>query len=99
MMAKGKKMHIVQPSISKHMGWKKSVFVRACVHTYAHIKSQKEECGKKMLKTKKIKKILLYIKCMTNKNLLYSTGNSTQYSVMAYMGKESKKKKSGYMHN
>ena len=52
-----------------------------------------------MLKTKKIKKILLYIKCMTNKNLLYSTGNSTQYSVMAYMGKESKKKKSGYMHN
>ena len=23
--------------------------------------------------------------------LLYSTGNSTQYSVMAYMGKESKK--------
>ena len=34
---------------------------------------------------------LLYIKQMTNKNLLYSTGNSTQYSVMAYMGKESKK--------
>ena len=26
----------------------------------------------------------------TNKNLLYSTGNSIQYSVMAYMGKESK---------
>ena len=24
-------------------------------------------------------------------NLLYSTGNSTQYSVMTYMGKESKK--------
>ena len=24
-------------------------------------------------------------------DLLYSTGNSTQYSVMAYMGKESKK--------
>ena len=30
--------------------------------------------------------------------LLYSTGNSTQYSVMAYMGNESKKK-SGYMYN
>ena len=30
---------------------------------------------------------LLYIKC---KDLLYSTGNSTQYSVMSYMGKESK---------
>ena len=28
---------------------------------------------------------------MTNKDLLYSTGNSTQYSVMPNMGKESKK--------
>ena len=28
---------------------------------------------------------------MTNKDLLYSTGNSAQYSVMAYMEKESKK--------
>ena len=35
---------------------------------------------------------LLYIKEITNKDLLYSTGNSTQYSVMAYMGKESKKR-------
>ena len=34
---------------------------------------------------------LLYIKQITNKDLLYSTGKSTQYSVMAYMGKESKK--------
>ena len=34
---------------------------------------------------------VLYIKQITNKDLLYSTGNSTQYSVMAYMGKESKK--------
>ena len=34
---------------------------------------------------------LLYIKYITNKDLLYSTGNSTQYSVVAYMGKESKK--------
>ena len=34
---------------------------------------------------------LLHIKQITNKNLLYSTGNSTQYSVMTYMGKESKK--------
>ena len=33
---------------------------------------------------------LLYIKQITNKHLLYSTGNSTQYSVMTYMGKESK---------
>ena len=34
---------------------------------------------------------LLYTKQITNKDLLYSTGNSTQYSVMAYMRKESKK--------
>ena len=34
---------------------------------------------------------LLYIKQITNKDLLYSTGNSMQYSVLAYMGKESKK--------
>ena len=32
---------------------------------------------------------------ITNKDLLYSTGNITQYSVLAYMGKESKK--SGHM--
>ena len=30
--------------------------------------------------------ILLYMRQITNKNLLYSTGNSTQYSVMIYMG-------------
>ena len=36
---------------------------------------------------------LLYIKQITNKDLLYSTGNYTQDFVMAYiyMGKESKK--------
>ena len=33
---------------------------------------------------------LLYIKQITNKDLLYSTRNSTQYSVTTYMGKESK---------
>ena len=31
---------------------------------------------------------LLYIKQITKKDLLYSTGNSTQYSVITYMGKE-----------
>ena len=31
---------------------------------------------------------LLYIKQITNKDLLQSTGNSTQLSVMAYTGKE-----------
>ena len=34
---------------------------------------------------------LMFIKQITNKNLLYSPGNSTRYSVMTYMGKESKK--------
>ena len=28
---------------------------------------------------------------MVNRDLLYSTGNSTQYAVIAYMGKESEK--------
>ena len=34
---------------------------------------------------------LLYIKYITNMDVLYSTRNSTQYSVMTYMGIESKK--------
>ena len=34
---------------------------------------------------------LLYIKYIINKDLLYRTGNSTQYSVITYMGKESEK--------
>ena len=38
---------------------------------------------------------LLYMKWVTNKDLLYSTGNSTHYSVMTYIRKESKK--SGYV--
>ena len=36
------------------------------------------------------------MKQITNKGLLDSTGNSTQYSVMIYMGKASKK--TGYMY-
>ena len=35
----------------------------------------------------------LYVNQITNKNLLYSTGNSAQYSVMDYMEKESKKER------
>ena len=34
---------------------------------------------------------LLYMELMVNRDLLYSTGNSTQYSVITYIGKESKK--------
>ena len=36
---------------------------------------------------------LLYIKYVTNGDLLYSTGNSSPYSVMTYMGKKSKKER------
>ena len=42
---------------------------------------------------------LLYTKQITNKDLLYSLGYSTQYSVMVYMGKEwSIWEKSGYTY-
>ena len=34
---------------------------------------------------------LLCIRQIMNKDLLYSKGNSTQYSVITYMKKESKK--------
>ena len=32
---------------------------------------------------------LRYMEQLANRNLLYSTGNSTQYSVIIYVGKES----------
>ena len=34
---------------------------------------------------------LLYLEWMISKDLLYSIGKSTQYSVVTYMGKESEK--------
>ena len=34
---------------------------------------------------------LLYKECRVNGNLLYSTGNSTQYSVITYLGRECEK--------
>ena len=34
---------------------------------------------------------LIYTKQVTNNDLLYGSGNFTQYSVIVYMGKESKK--------
>ena len=37
------------------------------------------------------KYMLLYIKQITNKDLVYSTENETQWSVMAIKGEESKK--------
>ena len=36
--------------------------------------------------------ILLYVKQISNKDLLYSTGNYIQYLVITYNGKESEKK-------
>ena len=41
---------------------------------------------------------LLYIKEITSKDILYSTENSTQYYVMALLGKESKKKEWIYVY-
>ena len=38
---------------------------------------------------------LLYIKQITNKNLVYSTRNSTQHSVMTYVAIKSKER--GYI--
>ena len=35
---------------------------------------------------------VLYVKQIANKDLLYSTGNSTQFSAMIYMEKKSEKK-------
>ena len=42
---------------------------------------------------------LLYIKQITNKDLLYSTGNYTQYFGITYKAKESKKNRYICMHN
>ena len=36
--------------------------------------------------------LYIYVKQITNKYPLYSIGNSTQHAVMAYTGKESKKR-------
>ena len=33
----------------------------------------------------------IYVELMVNRDLLYSTGNSIQYSVITYKGKESEK--------
>ena len=35
--------------------------------------------------------ILLYMEWIVNEDLPYSSGNSTQYSVITYVGKESEK--------
>ena len=43
---------------------------------------------------------LLYIKQITSKNILYSTGNYTPYSAMGYYGKRIfKKRVYVYMYN
>ena len=39
---------------------------------------------------------LPYLKQITNKDLLYSTGNSAQYSVITYIRKEFEKKDNMY---
>ena len=43
--------------------------------------------------------ILPYIKQVSNKDLLYSTGKSTQYSVVTYRESNLKKNKYIYVYN
>ena len=43
--------------------------------------------------------ILLYMEWMVNSDLLNSTGNSTQYSVITHMEKNLKKNGYVYMYN
>ena len=40
---------------------------------------------------------LLYVEWMVNRDLMYCTGNTTQYSVITYMGKKNLKK-NGYVY-
>ena len=48
-----------------------------------------EECGGDMVKEFGIDMyILLYLKWITKRDLLHSTGNSTQYSITTLLGKE-----------
>ena len=42
---------------------------------------------------------LLYMEWMANRDLLNSTGNSTQYPAMTYLGKESEINGHVYMHD
>ena len=55
------------------------------------LKATRKERGKDKLGVGIDIYTLIYIKQITNKNLLYSTGHFTQHSVMTSMGKESKK--------
>ena len=48
--------------------------------------------GKGLIGRLELTHTLLYIKYITNRSLA-SAGNSTQYSVIAYMGKESEKER------
>ena len=41
---------------------------------------------------------LLYREWMVNRELLYSTGNSTQYFVITYMGNEAEKRVDQLVH-
>ena len=54
---------------------------------------QRERLGKGIVRDfGKAMDTLLYFKWITNKDLLYSTGNSTQYYVAAWIGRESEGK-------
>ena len=48
-----------------------------------------EGCGKRVRESGMDMYTLLYLKCIINKDLRYSTWNSTQYYVAGWMGGES----------
>ena len=59
--------------------------------TYGYQRAQGEGWGDINQEFGISRDILLYIKQVNNKDLLYSTGNYTQYLVITYNGKESEK--------
>ena len=64
------------------------------VHGVAKSRTQLSDFQKALVYQKKKTKTNFYkttVSQITNKDLLYSTQNATQYSVKAYMEKESKK--------
>ena len=60
-------------------------------------KHKHSEVGEGQFRSLGLTHIPLYIRQITNKDVLYSTGNSTQYSIITYMGEEPEEM--GYMYN
>ena len=66
----------------------------ACCHPWGHKES--DMTGRL---NKNNSKTLVYIRHITNKDLLYSTGNHIQYFIITYKGKELEKNRHVCMYN